>query len=166
MYAKIERAFLGFPSRKTVVEAMLKYGLRVDGKGKVYCADIEMPPAKIARALGVDRRVVIETAKHISKNGELYEIFSALRPTAFIAGSARKLGFEVLEIEAEPHEKGIVKEIATLIADAGIAIRQIVADDPDMYPNPKLTIVLEKALPGNLIDKLKKSKKIRRISFE
>ncbi len=166
MYGKIEKAFLGYPSRKIVVEAFLKYGLRVDGKGRVYCADIEMPPAKIARALMLDRRVVIETARQISKDEELYGIFATLRPTAFIAGSARKLGFEVLEIEAEPHGKGIVKDVAALIADAGITIRQIVADDPDIYPNPKLTIVLEKALPGSIVEKLKKNRKIRRISFE
>lgn len=166
MYKRIENAFLGFPSRKIVVEAILKYGLRVDEEGGIFCAEIEIAPAKMAKALGMDRRVVIETAKQIAKNRELYGIFSELRPTAFVAGAARKLGFEVLEIEAEPHEKGIVKEVASLIADAGISIRQIVADDPDIYPNPKLTIVLEKALPGSAIEKLRKSKKIKRISFE
>lgn len=166
MYKKIEDAFLGFPGRRKVVEAMLRYGLRVDEKGRIYCAEIEMPPAKIGRALGVDRRVVIETAKGIAKDRELYGIFSSLRPTAFVGGAARKLGFEVLEIEADPNMKGIIKDVSALIADAGITIRQIVADDPDIYPNPKLTVVLERALPGSAVEKLKKNRKIKRISFE
>ncbi len=166
MYAKIENEFANFPARKIVVETILKYGLSVNKKGNIYCAEIELTPTKIAKALKIDRRVVIETAKQIAKNNELYEIFSTLRPTAFIARSARKLGFEVLEIEAEPHEKGIIKNITELISGAGINIRQIVADDPDIYPNPKLTIVLENALSGSIIEKLKQNKKIFRISFE
>lgn len=166
MYAKIKNAFLECPARKSAAEAMLRYGLHIDKKGKIYCAEIEITPAKMARALNLDRRVIIETAKQIAKNKELYAIFSELRPTAFIANAAHKLGFEVLEIEAEPHEKGIIKEVADIIANAGVCIRQIVADDPDIYPNPKLTLVLEKALPGSAIEKLKKSRKIKRISFE
>ncbi len=166
MHKKIEEAFSGFPSRKIVAEAMLRYGLRVDEKGEIYCAEIGIAPAKMARALGVDRRVVIETAEQIAKNAALLGIFSALRPTAFIAGAARKLGFEVLEIEAEPHGKGIISKVASVIAEAGIAIRQIVADDPDIYPNPKLTVVLEKALPGKSIEKLRRLKIIKRMGLE
>lgn len=82
-----------------------------------------------------------------------------------IRGVARHLGFEVLEIEAEPHASGIVSAVSSIIADAGISIRQIVSDDPDIYPNPKLTIVLEKKLPGPAIAKIRALKRITRISL-
>jgi len=166
MYPMIEDAFLRFPMRRKVAEEFLKYGLRVDNEGNIFCADIEMSPAKIARSIGVDRRVVIETAEMIAAVPELFEIFSHLKPTALVSGAAKQLGFEVLEIEAEPHAVGIVSKVTKLIADAKISIRQIVADDPDIYPHPKLTIVVEKKLPGNLISKLRELKEIKKISME
>lgn len=166
MYAYIEDAFIRFPMRSKVAEAMLKYGLRVDEQARIYCADIEISPAKMARALGVDRRVVIETAEMIAKYEELYEIFSALRPTAIISGPAKKLQFDILEIEAEPHAIGIISEVTSIISNAKISIRQIVADDPDMYPHPKLTIILNKPLPGATLSKIKNLKHIKKLSIQ
>lgn len=166
MYAYIEDAFIRFPMRSKVAEAMLKYGLRVDEQARIFCEDIEISPSKMARALKVDRRVVIETAEMIAKYQELYEVFSGLKPTAVITGAAKRLGFEVLEIEADPHAKGIVSEIASIITNAKISIRQIVADDPDMYPHPKLTIILNKSLPGNAISKIKNLKYIKKVSIQ
>lgn len=166
MYAYIEDAFIRFPMRSKVAESMLRYGLRVDEYARIYCADIEISPSKMARALNIDRRVVIETAEMIAKYQELYEIFSTLRPTAIISGPAKKLGFDVLEIEAEPHARGIISEVTSIIANAKISIRQIVADDPDMYPNPKLTIILNKSLPGNAFSKIKNLKNIKKLSIQ
>ena len=166
MYAYIEDAFIRFPMRSKVAEAMLKYGLRVDEYARIFCADIEISPSKMARALKVDRRVVIETSEMIASYEELYGIFSTLRPTAIISGPAKKLGFDVLEIEAEPHAKGIVSEVTSIISKSKISIRQIVADDPDMYPNPKLTIVLNKPLPGSALSKIKNLKHIKKLSIQ
>ncbi len=165
MYPILEDAFLRYPMRKKVAEIMLMQGLRVDKKGRIYSGNIEMSPVKIARALDVDRRVVLETAAMIADVPELFGIFESLAPTSFIRGVARHLGFEVLEIEAEPHAVGIVSAVSKAIADAKISIRQIVSDDPDIYPNPKLTIVVEKRLPGSAIAQLRGLKQIRRISI-
>lgn len=165
MYPILEDAFLRYPMRKKVAELLLKYGLRVDKSAKVYCGEIELSPAKIARSLGVDRRVVIETAQMIAEVKELQGIFSGLIPKAFISGVARHLGFEVLEIESEPHAVGIVSAITKIIADAEISIRQIVTDDPDIYPNPKLTIILEKKLTAFALVKLRELKHINKISI-
>jgi len=166
MYPIIEDAFIRFPMRKKVAEVFLKYGLRVDEEGNIFCDLIEMSPAKIARAIEVDRRVVIETAEMIAAVPELFEIFSNLKPTALVSGAAKQLGFEVLEIDAEPHAVGIVAAVTKLISDSKISIRQIVADDPDIYPNPKLTIIVEKRLPGTILSKLRELKQIRKISIE
>jgi hypothetical protein len=163
MYKVLEKVFEDSPGKRRVVEAMLRYGLRVDEKGGLFCAEIELSPAKMARALGVDRRVVIETGKMIASDDELYGIFSQLLPTAFIGNVARKLGFESIEIRAEPHQKGIVARVSAIVAERGIGIRQIVADDPDIYPEPKLTLILEKKLDGATINRLRKIDAIQEI---
>jgi len=163
MYKILDKAFQDSPGKRKVAEAMLRYGLRVDEKGRIFCAEIELSPAKMARALGVDRRVVIETGRSIANDDKLYGIFSQLLPTAFIGKVADKLGFESIEIRAEPHQKGIVAKVSALVADSGIGIRQIVADDPDIYPEPKLTLILEKRLDGATINKLRKIDAIQEI---
>ena len=166
MYQFLEDVFVHFPQRRKVAETMLSYGLSVDEKGNVYCGAIEVAPAKFARGIGVDRRVVIETAKMIAKYEELYQIFSNLKPTAYIRGASHQLGFEVLEIHAEAHAAGIISKVTKIIADANIPIRQIVADDPDIYPEPKLTIVLDKPIKGTALNSLKSLKEIRKLIVE
>lgn len=165
MYPILEDAFLRYPMRRKVAGLLLRQGLRVDRKGRIFSGDVEISPVKIARALHVDRRVVIETAALISDVPELHGIFESLAPTAFIRGVAGHLGFEVLEIEAEPHAAGIVSAVSSIIAESGISIRQIVSDDPDIYPNPKLTIVLEKRLPGPAIARIRSLKSVKRMSL-
>lgn len=165
MYPILEDAFLRYPMREKVAEMLLSYGLSVDKKGRIFCADVEMSPAKIARAMEADRRVVIETAQMIADVPELFSIFVGLRPRAFIGDVAKHLGFEVLEIEAEPHAVGIVYQVTKIISEARISIRQVVTDDPDIYPNPKLTVILEKKLPGVALIKLRELKDIKKISI-
>lgn len=165
MYRVLEEAFIHFPMRRKVAEALLRYGLRVSKNGTILCDEIEISPAKMARALKVDRRVVIETASMIAGNKALFSFFSELRPTAFIGKAAKLLGFEVIVIEADPHAAGIVSSVSSIIAKERVCIRQIVADDPDIYPNPKLTIVLEKPISGKAIDKLRKIKGITKIAI-
>ena len=165
MHRQLEEAFIRFPMKKKVAEALLRYGLRVSRNGAILCDEIEISPAKMARALDIDRRVVIETANMIAGNDALFEFFSELRPTAFLGKAAKLLGFEVIVIEADPHATGIVSSVSRITAKEGICIRQIVADDPDIYPNPKLTVILEKPLSGKAIDKLRRIKGITRITI-
>ncbi len=165
MYPILEDAFLRYPMRKKVAELLLRRGLRVDKNSSIFCGEVEVSPAKIARAIKVDRRVVTETAQMVADTKELLGIFEGLEPTALISGVARNLGFEVLIIEAEPHTKGIISRVTGIIAENGITIRQVVADDPDIYPNPKLTVILEKRLPGKAIVKLREIRDIAKISI-
>lgn len=165
MYPILEDAFLRYPMRKKVAGILLMQGLRVDKNGRIFSGNIEISPVKVARALQVDRRVVLETAAMIAGVPELFCIFESLAPTSFIRGVAKHLGFEVIEIEAEPHAVGIVSAVSGIIADSKISIRQIVSDDPDIYPSPKLTIVLEKRLPAPALIRIRELKNIIRISI-
>ncbi len=165
MYPILEDAFIRYPMRRKVAELLLRQGLSVDKNAVIHSGPIEVSPVKVSRALGVDRRVVLETAQMIRDVPELFGIFSGLGPTASIKGVARQLGFEVLEIEAEPHGRGIVSAITAIIAESRISIRQLICDDPDIYPNPKLTVVLEKKLPASAFVKIRELKSISRLSI-
>ncbi len=155
MLRLIEKFFENARGRKIVATEFLRLGLRVDGKGKIYAGNIELPPAKIARALNVDRRVVIDTAKAIAEDDNLFQIFYRLESRAFIANAAKELGFDAIEIRANPKGKGIVAVVAKTLADEGIVIRQIISDDPDLFPDPVLSIIIDGRLNAKVIKKLK-----------
>ena len=66
------------------------------------------------------------------------------------------LGYGVIEIRAKPDAVGIIAATSTLIAEEGISIRQILAEDAEIYPDPKLIIITEKPIPGDLLSKFLK----------
>ncbi len=60
----------------------------------------------------------------------------------------------MIEIYADPHTVGIIAQAAALVSQENIAIRQAVADDPDLTPDPKLTLVVEKEPSGTSASKI------------
>jgi len=140
--------------RKEIATLFLILGLSCRDDNKVYCQDIEVPIKKIADSMGIDRRVVHETVKDILSNERLKQIFAGLKPRAFLRDSATAMNWGVIEIEACPETVGIVAGVSTLIANEGLSIRQVVADDPNLFPQPKLTIVTEQKIPPHLYEKI------------
>lgn len=139
-----------------VARALVELGLSVR-EGRIFCGDIEQSELKVARAVGVDRRTVRETAKFIESDPVLQSVFRGLQPAGpFLPNVARFLGYRVIEIYANPHEVGIVTEASALISREGISIRQAVADDPDLSPEPKLTFVVEREPSGDTLQKMLK----------
>ncbi|MDI3476007.1 MAG: uncharacterized protein PWQ95_1735 [Thermococcaceae archaeon] len=165
MWGKIEHYFDEYPVRKQIAKALLKYGLKVSEDMKVKAGDIEVPYTKIAKALDVDRRVVKETVIMILKTPELREIYMNLEPTVHMKYVGRHVGYGVIEIEPEPRAVGILAKIAQKIADRGINIVQVVAEDPELYPEATLTIITERPVPGELINELSKLEGVKRISI-
>lgn len=155
MHEILERFFKNARGRRLVAIEMLRLGLKIDQKAKIYAGNIEIPPAKIARALNVDRRVVIDTAKEITKDDKLFNIFYKLESRAFMANAAKPLGFDVIEIRANPKKKGIVAAVTKILADNNIVIRQVISDDPDLFPDPVLTIMVDGRLSAKVIKQLK-----------
>jgi predicted regulator of amino acid metabolism with ACT domain len=43
-----------------------------------------------------------------------------------------------------------------ILTKAGLSIRQAIVDDPELSPEPKLTLIVEKKIPGELISELLK----------
>ncbi|AIU70366.1 regulator [Thermococcus eurythermalis] len=165
MWGKIEHYFDEYPVRKQIAKTLLKYGLKVSDDMKIKAGDIEVPYTKIAKALDVDRRVVKETVAMILKVPELRDIFTNLEPTVHMKYVGRHVGYGVIEIEPEPRAVGILARVAQKIADKGINIVQVVAEDPELYPEATLTIITEKPIPGDLINELSKLEGVKRISI-
>lgn len=156
MWRQISKHLKDYPGRLKVARALVELGLSVK-EGRIYCGDIEQSELKMARAIGVDRRTVRETAEIIQSDAVLQPVFKGLKPAGpFLPNVARFLGYSVIEIYADPHTVGIVTEASSLISREGIAIRQAVADDPDLIPEPKLTFVVEREPSGDAIQKMLK----------
>lgn len=156
MLRYVEEFFANQRAKLKVVTALLRLGIRVGKDGKLYCDNIELAPAKVGRALGVDRRVVIETAKEIASDPELYPVFSDLLPIANVARAAKFFGHDVIEIAADPNSVGVVGKVTGVLGKHRVKIRQIIADDPDLYPEPALRIVVEGKLPQKALADLRR----------
>ena len=165
MWRQISDRLEQYPSRQKVAKALVELGLSIKEGPKIYCGGIELSDVKIARFLGVDRRTVRDTAQLISSDPVLKPVFERVRPAGpFLADVAKFLGYSVIEIYADPHTVGIVAKAATLIAQESIAIRQAVADDPDLTPEPKLTLVVEKEPSGEILQKILKIPGVVKVS--
>ncbi|AIY90811.1 ACT domain-containing protein [Geoglobus acetivorans] len=151
MWSKIREKFERYPSQIAVAKEFLKLGISVRD-GKAYCGNIELVPTKIADAVGVDRKVVVSAIQNIEDDEELRKVFSSLRPVAYIAEVARILGFGVLEVYADSQKPGIVSAVTQILAREGISIRYMLAEDPELSVESKLTVVTETKIPGKLVD--------------
>ena len=144
---------------------MIENGIGVAENGKIVVGSIEIPDTSIARAAQVDRRVVRKTVQQILNDEILRKIFMGIRPAgAFLAPIAKELGFYVVEIRADPTAAGIIAKAAEIIARENISIRQAVAEDPELFPEPKLILVLEKPLSGNGLNQLLKIPQVKSVT--
>jgi len=166
MWKEIVERFEGFPSQKKVIELLLERGFQVSHEGKVASGGIEIPHTQIANEIGVDRRVVDMTVKRILKESDLRKIFENIRSIAFLADVAPLLGLSVIIIHPrDAREKGILGEVATVIAKRGFSIRQAVSDDPYLVDDPKLTIITDKNIPGELIEEIGRLKSVKGVQI-
>ena len=165
MWRQIAERLTDYPGRQKVARALVEFGLAIKEGNRICCGGIELSDVKIARFLNVDRRTVRDTAELISSDPTLGPLFERMKPAGpFLADVAKFLGYSVIEIYADPHTVGIVAQAAALVAQENIAIRQAVADDPDLTPEPKLTLVVEKEPSGTTLQKLLKIHGVDKIS--
>ncbi|MGC8663590.1 MAG: hypothetical protein ACP5SF_03725 [Thermoplasmata archaeon] len=161
----VEHLFKDSPSKLKVAKKMVIYGLSIKN-GKVYCNDIEVPYKSIAKACNVDQRVVKSTVESILSNKDILNIFSKLEASVNLKDVAGEIGFGVLVISAyDPKEPGIIAAVSKIIADFKINIRQAIVEDPEFIDEPKLYIITEETLPGEIIPKIKNIKNIKSITI-
>jgi len=161
----VTKCLEGYPERLNVAKVLIENGLSVRN-GKIFCNEIEIPPIRIGRVAKVDRRTVAETMKMIERNPELKVIFENLRSSGHsLKEVARHLELGVVEIT--PHDAripGILAKSAMILAKNGISIRQAIVDDPELSPEPKLTLIAETKIPGELIPEFLKVKGVAKVS--
>lgn len=166
MWEKVKYKFEKFPARMNVARKIIEYGLRVGENGKIYCGDIEISDLALARAVNVDRRSIKTTVDVIISDELLAKIFSNITPAGpLVKNVAKDLGFGVVEIEAEAGNPGIIAKATELISKENISIRQVHAGDPEIEENPRLTIITEKPIKGNLINKFLNIEGVRKVSI-
>lgn len=155
MWARFRTYFKGFPAQEKVAQLMVTYGLRVS-EGSVYAAQIKISDTSLARAAGVDRRVVTATVETINKNGELADFFDRLQPVCHLRDVAPLMNWGAIEIVPTNASKpGILAGVAAIIAQAGISIRQVIMDDPEIVDDPHGFIVTEAPVPERLLPQIK-----------
>jgi predicted regulator of amino acid metabolism with ACT domain len=163
MWRTIAKHFNRYPKRKKLAQKLLEYGLKIKNN-KIYCGEIELPDSKIARAFEIDRRIINSTIETIMKKDDLKKVFSNLKPTCHLKDVAPKMNWGVIEIIPEdPSMPGIIAQIAKIIADNKISIRQAIVDDFELTEEPRLFIVTEKKVPGKLIPKIRESKGVKAV---
>ncbi len=166
MWNRIAKYLENHPERLSVAKLLVENGLSVRNR-KIYCNEIEVPPIRIARVSKVDRRTVTETIKAIEGNPDLQVIFNNIRSAGHsLKEIARHLNLGVVEITpVDAKIPGILARSATLIAEKNISIRQAIVDDPELSPEPKLTLVTETKILGELVPEFLKIKGVAKVSI-
>src|SRR5437660_4849317 len=165
MWTKIQAMMEGHPERLRVVRILLENGLGLRGN-EVCLNGIEVPIVRIAKSAGVDRRTVDETIRMVETNPELRSLFSNLRSAGLsLKGVAKQLGLGVVEIIVEdPHKAGIIAGASRLFSELGISIRQALVEDPELTPEPKIVLIGDNAVAGDVTPKLGKIHGLTRVS--
>lgn len=166
MWEKLNLKFKRYPARIAVAQKMLELGLRVSEDRKIYCGDLKISDAALAKSAGVDRRVIKSTIDIILKDPELMNIFGNILPAGtLLKNIAKNLGLGVIEIEAGDSSEGILASAALLTGSKNIDIRQAYASDTKLEETPILTIITEKPVPGDLISEFLKINGVVRVSI-
>ncbi|MDD1759776.1 MAG: amino acid-binding protein [Methanothrix sp.] len=165
MWQEILNKFKRFPAQEKVIRLILQRGFQVNDQARVVSGEIEIPHAQIAKELGVDRRVVDTTASAIREDEALWKVFKNIRSMTFLGDVAPILGLGVIEITPVNAAKtGLLGDVASSVAKNGLSIRQAISDDPYFVENPKLTIITEGKIPGDLVQLLMEIEGVRRVT--
>ena len=166
MWPSIRKQFERQVVRPEIVRKMIECGMRISEDEKIYVDDVEVDYTAVAKALDVDRRVVKSTAQQIRRNRYLYSLFSKTRPLGTsLVDVVSHLGYTAVVIEADPKSPGVMAGVAEILSRHGMVVRQAVAEDPEMVPDAKMTLVVEGQLTGQAIEELNGLKVVRSIKI-
>jgi len=167
MFDEIMRKFEGSPSQQAVIRLLLERGFSVNDEGRVVSGRIEIPNTQIAREIDVDRRVVDSTTDAILDDEQLRRIFQNISSIPSLMDLAPVLDLTVLTVEVtDADESGIVATVTGLLADNDISIRQTVSEDPEFTDDPRLYLVTDADIPGDVLNELKNLGFVRKIELE
>ncbi len=157
MWTIIQETFRNHPAQEKVIRLLLERGFQINDEGHVVSGNIEIAHTQIAHEIDVDRRVVDATCETILGDEKLMQIFRHIRTIPFLRDVAPSLGLGVIIITPDnAARKGLLGSVATAVSEHGSSIRQAVSDDPYITENPRLTIITEGRVSGELVNTLTK----------
>jgi predicted regulator of amino acid metabolism with ACT domain len=163
----IMEKFSDSPSQQAVIRLLLERGFSVNDEGRVVSGGIEIPNTGIAREVGVDRRVVDATTTAILDDDQLRRIFQNISAIPSLMDLAPVLDLTVLTVAVrDAEEPGIVATVTGAIADRGISIRQTISEDPEFTDQPKLYVITDEPVPGDLITEIRDMAFVRKIELQ
>lgn len=155
MFEAIMEKFEGSPGQQAVVRLLLERGFSVSEAGRVVSGTIEIPNTQVAAEAGVDRRVVDTTTDAILEDPELERIFRNISQIPSLMDLAPLLDLTVLTIAVRAaDESGIIAAVTGKLADRSITIRQAVSEDPEFTDEPRLHVITEERVPGDLLTEI------------
>jgi predicted regulator of amino acid metabolism with ACT domain len=166
MFEKIMRKFEDSPGQQAVIRLLLERGFSVNEDGRVVSGGIEIPNTGIAREADVDRRVVNATTDAILADDELSRIFRNISAVPSLLDLAPVLDLTAVTVSVRAaDESGIVSTVTDVIADRDISIRQVLSEDPEFTDEPRLYIITDDPLPGDVINELRDLPFVRTIEL-
>jgi len=167
MFDEIMRKFEDSPSQQAVIRLLLERGFSVNNDGRVVSGGIEIPNTGIAREIDVDRRVVDATTDAILADEELRRIFQNISAIPSLMDLAPVLDLTVLTVRVtDADQHGIVAAITDVLADRDISIRQTISEDPEFTDEPKLYLITDQALSGDVLNEICEFEFVRKIELE
>jgi predicted regulator of amino acid metabolism with ACT domain len=166
MFEEIMEKFADSPSQQRVIRLLLERGFSVNDEGRVVSGGIEIPNTGIAREVDVDRRVVDATTDAILSDDELRPIFQNISAIPSLMDLAPVLDMTVLTVAVrDAEESGIVATVTEAIADRDISIRQTISEDPEFTDEPRLYVITDGDIPGDLLTEIRDFDFVRRIEL-
>jgi predicted regulator of amino acid metabolism with ACT domain len=167
MFDEIMEKFEGSPSQQAVIRLLLERGFSVNDDGRVVSGGIEIPNTGIAREIDVDRRVVDSTTDVILDDPQLRRIFQNISQVPSLMDLAPVLDLTVLTVAVEDAEReGIVAGVTGTLADHGVSIRQTISEDPEFTDEPKLYLITDQELSGEVITEIRDLEFVRKIELQ
>ncbi len=150
----VREYFKNYPARRKVAEILVNNGISIRDS-KLFMGDIEISVNSIARAAGVNRKIVYHTIEYIEKTYELKSIFERLRPHLSLENVAPVMGWEVLEITFKRGKFGCsLEKIAKILKDKACEIKEIIGER-DVTEANRLIIIVENPMKMDTISEIK-----------
>lgn len=163
---KFSSAVKSHSKKLAVLKVLLKYGLSIRGDNIYLGEKIKVPFKSVAVEAGVDRRTVIDTVRIIKNDEFLRDFFMRLKPAGpSLVEVSKLLGYRCLIVETFEDKPGILAWVANALAEKNINILQVVAEDPNLYPEPKLYVIVSGSVPGEVISRILEHPAIKRVSI-
>ncbi len=160
----IDTYFDEYPARKKVAEMLFLSGMGVR-EGKIFAGEVEVPVSSVARAAGVNRKIVYYTIEFIEKNYALRSIFERIEPMANLKKVGPIVGWEVLELEMDMDGLSCaLKDVVGILSEKGCHVRQIVGEEP-LLSDGKIFIVLTRPVPMDLLERIKNIPSVKDITL-